>query len=126
MTTLRYRSNVCVGALAIGECTVHRCGDSSGKTWWMLWFYVNRDDNGQPLDAGVPFNPNGVADPNGPGGKTWGLTRSGPNEWQVAPSINVLGSKAVHPGEHDVEPSMWHQTPKIVDVPDGELWQTSA
>lgn len=58
MSELRYRSTVCVGDLAVGECTVHRA-------------------------AGEP-----------------------------------------HDGAHPTEPSQWHQTPTIINVPDGERWQT--
>jgi hypothetical protein len=124
MTTLRYRSNVCVSALTIGECTIHRAGNASGDRWWLLWLYVNREDNGQPADFAVPVNPNGTFVEAGPGGKTWGLTKSGQGTWQVAPSINVLGSQELHPGVHEA-PSQWHQTPAIVGVPDDEKWQTS-
>lgn len=121
MTTLRYRSNICVSALQVGQCTVHRCGNSAGARWWLLWFRETREDNGQPADFGVPINPGGAVDPNGPGGKTWALSRSGPGAWQVAPSINVLITGEPHPGAHGA-PSQWHQTPSVVDVPEGEAW----
>lgn len=125
--TLRYRSNVDVGDLGIGECTIHRAANDSGARWWLLWFRVNREDNGQAADFAVPINPNGSFIEDGPGGKTWGLTHAlgpdgyGESAWQIAPSINVLGTGALHPGAHDA-PSQWHQTPVIVEVPDGESW----
>jgi hypothetical protein len=126
VTTLRYRSNVCVSALEVNECTMHRAGDSTGARWWLLWLRVNRDSDGQPDDFAVPVNPNGEWIEAGPGGRTWGLHRtspvgSEPGVWQVAPSINVLEARAAYAGEHDV-PSLWHQTPSIVDVPEGETW----
>jgi hypothetical protein len=105
------------------ECTIHRAADDS-KRWWLLWFRVNRETDGTPFDVAVPINPGGNYIADGPGGKTWGLTIALPNTWQVAPSINVLAS-AVHPGDHP-DPSQWHQTPVIVDVPDGEAWQTGS
>jgi len=135
VTTLRYRGyHVDPGELAVDECTVRQCdgstfrmppgpGRQDGVDYWRLWFRVTNAVDGTPFIASVPINPNGSYAPDGPGGKTWGLTRSGPNMWQVAPSINVLAHGEVHPGEHP-SPSMWHQTPTLVDVPDGEAWQT--
>ncbi len=119
----RYRSNVCVTDLGIDECTVHRAGNDSGARWWLLWFRVLRDDNGQPMDACVPINPRGSFIEAGPGGKTWGVTSPmmSPGLWNVAPSINVLGTGAVHHESH-TETSMWHHTPSIDGVPIGEAW----
>ena len=115
---LSYRHNICVSDLAIGECTVHRAGNSAGARWWLLWFRVYRDDDGRPDDFAVPINPNGPWLEDGPGGKTWGfnLIDARDGTWEVSPSINVLGSREVHPGEHS-EVSIWHYTPEIVDVP---------
>jgi hypothetical protein len=124
MATLRYRSNVCVGDLEVGECTMHRAANDTGARWWLLWFRVNREDNGQAADFAVPMNPNGGWIEAGPGGKTWGLIRSSPGAWQVFPSINVLGTNELHPGPHEA-PSQWHQTPVITDVPEGEAWISS-
>ncbi len=131
MTSLMYRPSVCVSELDLDECTVHRAGNSDGAKWWLLWFRVARETDGVAEDFCVPINPNGAYTPDGPGGKTWGLCRSsGPNEWnecvwQVSPSINVLGTKALHPGETD-GPSLWHQTPEIICVPDHEAWIAEA
>lgn len=124
MTTLRYRGyHVDPGELAVDECTIRPAQGDHGM-WWHLWARVIREDNGQPTNIGCPLNVNGSYTADGPGGKTWGLTRSGASTWQVSPSINVLAHGEVHPGEHPA-PSMWHQTPALVDVPDGEAWQTS-
>ena len=125
MSDLHYRSFVYVDDLAVGECTIHRAGNASGASWWLLWFRVNRETDGQPDDFGVPINPNGSFIEAGPGGKTWGLNRAEPGAWQVSPSINVINTGEVHPGEHGA-PSLWHQTPKIVGVPDGEAWIAGA
>ena len=124
MTELRYKGRVPVEDLAIGECTVHRAGNDSGAKWWLLWFRVEREDGGGPIDVAVAINPNGDYMENGPGGRTWGLTRVyvPAGAWQVSPSINVLADQ-VHPGPH-ASPSMWHQTPFIVDVPADAAWAT--
>jgi hypothetical protein len=124
VSTLRYRSNVCVSDLKVGECTIHRAGTADNARWWLLWFCVARVTDGRPMDAAVPINPNGSYVEAGPGGKTWGLTKTAVGTWQIAPSINVLGTRVVHPGTHPTEVSLWHETPTIVDVPDGETWQT--
>jgi hypothetical protein len=125
MTTLRYQSKRLVDDLAVGECTMHRASNAAGARWWLLWFRVNRETDGQPDDFAVPMNPNGSFIEDGPGGKTWGLTQTTPGVWQVAPSINVINTGEVHPGDHPA-PSLWHQTPTIVDVPDGESWISGA
>ncbi len=123
MTELRYRSFVEVDDLGVGECTVKVCVAENGVRFWHMWVRVLRD-GGQPLVFCVPVAPNVVGPSDGPpGGKTWGLCRSGLNRWQIAPSINVLESKDVHPGLHPTERSIWHQTPALVEVPDLERWQ---
>ena len=121
MTELRYRSFVEVDELAVGECTIKTC--IAGTTrFWHMWAHVLRD-SGEPLTFCVAIAPNIVGPSDGPGGKTWGLCRSGLNRWQIAPSINVLESEQVHPGLHPTERSIWHQTPALVGVPDLERWQ---
>ena len=125
MTTLHYRSNVCVDELNVGECTVHRAANDQGARWWLLWFRVTRETDNQPADFAVPINPNGPFVEAGSGGKTWGLTQSGPDTWQIAPSINVLPGGAVQEGA-PADASLWHQTPALVGVPAGEAWQTGA
>ena len=127
MTALRYRSNVCVSDLGVGECTIHRAGDSNGKRWWLLWFRVHRDSDGVEDDFAVPINPNGSFVEDGPGGKTWGLTRDPGVDactWHVLPSINVLDTRAAHDGEHPL-PSLWHQTPDIVGTTE-DAWTREA
>jgi hypothetical protein len=124
---LRYRSFVDVDALEVGECTIHAVGGPA-PSFWHVWFRVNRDSDGQPAVFCVPVAPNGTYSENGPGGKTWGLTRSGVGAWQVAPSINVLATPCsktnaqVVAGAHEND-SLWHHTPMLVGVPDGEKWQ---
>jgi hypothetical protein len=56
-----------------------------------------------------------------PGGRTWGLTKTGNGTWQVSPSINVLNDRDAINGTHN-GPSLWHQTPSISGVPDDEVW----
>jgi len=122
MGDLKYRGyHVDIEALQLNECTVRGAGLADGTKYWMLWFCVNRDSDGAMDVFGVPINPNGSFVENGPGGKTWGLTNLGSGQWQVAPSINVLNTRDPHPGEHPA-PSLWHQTPKVIGVPDGEPW----
>lgn len=121
MTQFVYHSDVLVEDLAIGECVMRRALTADGTRFWHLWFRVNREDNGQPDDFCVPMNPNGPFIESGPGGKTWGLTQTSPGTWQVDPSINVLATREVNPGEHP-SPSLWHQTPLIIGVPITEPW----
>lgn len=120
---LTYRSNVMVEDLAPGECTVHRAADSNGKRWWLLWFYVRRDDDAVLEDFAVAIEPGGVPREDGPGGRSWGLTDSGGGVWQIAPSINVLGGPSRRVIQGPADGSIWHHTPSIVGVPAGERWQ---
>lgn len=70
----------------------------------------------------VPVNPDGPYVEVGPSGRrTWGLARVGAGVWQVNPSVDVVGAKRP---DGTREPSLWHQTPRIVGVPDGERWTT--
>jgi hypothetical protein len=124
---LRYRTGVSVGDLALGECTIRSTVAKSGKRWWSLWFYVARETDGVPEMFIVPVNPNGPFTESGPGGRTWGLTRTWAGVWQVAPSIDVLddvGSRAVLAGQPrpPESRSLWHQTPALVGVPEDEAW----
>jgi hypothetical protein len=117
---LQYKTRANIEDLALGECTIHRARKDSAR-WWLLWFHVTRETDGAPAVFSVPVNPGGSFLPNGPGGRTWGLTRAGVGIWQVAPSINVLDVGDVVPGAHPAR-SLWHQTPSIVYVPDDESW----
>ena len=124
MVTLKYRSNICVSELGPNECTIHRASNDTGARWWLLWFCVNRETDAQLADFAVPVNPNGAFNPDGPGGKTWGLMRGLVGTWLISPSINVVNTGAAHPGEHEA-PSLWHQTPILIDVPD-DVWTREA
>lgn len=132
MTLLKYQPHARIEDLAIGECTLHRASGASGARWWQLWFHVLRDSDGQPAMFCVPVSPRGSFADNGPGGRTWGLTcpqasaeasPPGTHDWVISPSIDVKDNQdAVAGHEADPRPSLWHQTPEIVDVPDSEPW----
>lgn len=125
---LSYRSFVAVEDLQPGECTVHRAADADGRRWWLLWAYVYREDRaGALIDLAVPVNPNGPYLDQGLGGRTWSLMSAGAGRWQLAPSVDAKVTGAKHPGfAQDTSMSLWHQTPTLVDVPEGEAWQVSA
>lgn len=125
---LTYRAHALIEDLQPGECTVHRAGLATGARWWNLWFYVARETDGVLEDYVVPINPGGGYVENGPGGRTWGLTKTAAGIWQVSPSIDVKqDSRDSHPGTSSPQGrSAWHQTPAIVGVPDGEPWQSGA
>jgi hypothetical protein len=125
---LSYRSFVPVEDLESGQCTVHRAADSHGARWWLLWFRVPREDRpGELVDLAVPVAPNGSYAEKGAGGRTWGLASVGAGRWQVAPSVDVKVDRKAVPGHaQDPARTMWHQTPTLVGVPDGEAWQTAA
>lgn len=119
---LVYKPHARVEDLAVGDCTVHRAAKSPAERWWLLWFYVARETDGVPEDFCVPVNPGGPAIESGPGGRTWGLTKTAAGVWQVSPSINIQVSRVALMGP--AGPSLWHQTPQIVGVPDDEPWAT--
>lgn len=130
MTALQYRSKTLIEDLAVGECTVHRASGSSSARWWLLWWHALRDNDGQPELFCVPINPGGPYIDSGPGGRTWGLTcpeasshvpNTGTKNWRISPSINVLGNRDAIGGMKNL-PSVWHQTPEILNVPDDEPW----
>jgi hypothetical protein len=117
--------------LKVNECTIRpTCVLNGNGVYPRLWFRV-LDDEGQALDMlGVALAVNGSFAENGPGGRTWGFTRSSVGVWIVTPSINVLphprspGEILIHSGEHpEIKTSSWHHTPSVVGVPDGEPWQ---
>jgi hypothetical protein len=121
---LQYRSHARIEELALGECTMHRAGTSTAR-WWLLWVHVARETDGQSEDIAVPVIPGGQYTENGPGGRTWGLNKTGPGIWTVSPSINVLNdddARLVVAGHAPTGQSLWHQTPDIVYVPDDEPW----
>jgi len=119
---LVYRDTPHVEDLAQNECVIRWCAHG-GKRWLMLWFYVARDSDGVLEDFAVPINVGGDYQANGPGGRTWGFKKVGPNTWQVSPSIDVKeDTRDAHPGGAHDAPSAWHQTPTIMGVPDPEPW----
>jgi hypothetical protein len=130
---LKYRSHALIEDLQVGECTMHRASDAGPARWWQLWFRVLRDTDGQPEDFCVPMNPGGG--PSEGARRTWGLTcpdatpydvAPGTRNWQVSPSINVLGHRGAVAGPAEGEVSIWHQTPTIVGVPIDEPWANGA
>jgi len=132
MSALTYRSHALIEDLAVNECTVHRASGSGSARWWQLWFNVLRDSDGQPEVFCVPVNPGGAYTENGAGGRTWGLSKPqastfehapGTSNWMVSPSINVLNDGDAVDGTH-AHPSLWHQTPELLNVPDDEAWAT--
>ena len=125
MCTLRYRSNVCVSDLRVDECTIHRAGTADNARWYEPFGLIGTAASISSLPPSFSTQNHRSHVEAGPGGKTWGLTKTAAGTWQIAPSINVLGTRAVHPGAHPTEVSLWHETPAIVDVPDGESWQTN-
>lgn len=119
MSLLVYRAVLWIGDLALHECTIRRARGPEGAAWWQLWALVLRSA-GEPFYVGVPVNPNGPYLEAAPGRRrTWGLTRASATDWHISPSIDV---KSHRPGE----PSLWHETPVIVEVPEGERWITEA
>jgi hypothetical protein len=134
MSVLTYKHHAQIEDLHVGECTIHRASGSGPARWWLLWFNVLRDNDGKPEIFCVPVNPNGPYLEQGPGGRTWGLTKpeasthehgDGQSNWQISPSINVLDDRDAVAGTHE-HPSIWHQTPEISNVPDDEAWIGSA
>lgn len=113
MSILVYRAVLCIGDLALNECTIRSARAPEGARWWQLWALV-RQAIGETFYVGVPVNPNGPFLETGPSGRrTWGLTRASATDWHISPSI-------------DVGPGLWHETPVIVGVPEGERWTTEA
>jgi hypothetical protein len=99
----RYVKNVFRKDMIAGTCTIRRIGGGLAQ---LTICYQSKD--GEVWRKSLPVRPNGQhGDPE----HAWGLTRSGPGRWQVTPSIN-LGD------DH------WHETPTIIDVPEGEEWQS--
>jgi hypothetical protein len=126
---LQYKTHAERGSvddLAPGECCVRAASNAAGAQWWMLWFCFVRTDTGAREVAAVPIAISGARSENGAGGRTWGFNKTAPGTWTVSPSINVLdvpGGVMVHAGEHPTLVSVWHETPDVVYVSDGEPWQ---
>lgn len=124
---LTYRSSALIEDLAPGECTVHRASVAQGGRWWLLWMRVYREDRAGVLTCiAVPVAPHGSYTEGGPGGRTWGLMPAGGGRWQVSPSVDAKVSGEKLPGfAENNGRSLWHQTPALVGVPDGEAWQAA-
>jgi hypothetical protein len=124
---LAYRSFVLVEDLRPGECTVHQAKSVDGTRWWLLWLHVYREDRaGALINLAVPVAPHASYTETGPGGRTWGLAPAGPGRWAVSPSVDAKGANEFVPGHaQDARRSIWHQTPTLVDVPNGEAWQAA-
>jgi hypothetical protein len=120
---LRYKVCARIGDLQLNECTIRRAGlPPAGTFWWQLWFHVARETDGVAQFFAVPIIVNGSYTETGPGGRSWGFVNQGSGTWQVSPSINVL-DEVTRQGQVEVRGSLWHQTPSVVGVPDGEPWQ---
>lgn len=120
---LKYRPHAMIEDLAVGECTIRRTQSTDGNTVYpALWFNVLRETDGVAEDFEVPVTPGGAATESGTGGRTWGMTLTAPGTWEVTPSINVLETREIHPGEHPTLGSLWHQYVTIVGAPAGEWW----
>jgi hypothetical protein len=120
---LVYRAVTWIEDLALNECTI-RSTRSAQAVWWQLWTWVRRADTGEPLYVAAPVNPNGPYVEVGPSGRrTWGLARVSETDWQVSPSIDVVGDERP---DGTRGPSLWHETPRIAGVPPGERWITEA
>lgn len=137
---LTYKPHAMIEDLGLNECTVHRASGSAAARWWLLWFRVLREIDVAPAVFCVPVSPilssptptptEGLTDPkfnpsvaeNGPGGRTWRLTRTlCQGVWQIDPSINILEHGDAADGTHP-DFSVWHHTPTIVNVSDTESW----
>ena len=117
---LVYLAAAQLGDLDLDTCTIRRARGPEGRAWWQLWAWVQRGDTGEPFYVAVPVNPSGPYLEVGPSGrKTWGLSRVSEADWQVSPSIDVLGDRLP---DGTRGPSPWHETPRIVGVPAGERW----
>lgn len=115
--------------LALNECVIRPATNRDGARWWHLWFYVARETDGVPEAFEVPVSPGGAYTENGPGGRTWGLTMTSPGIWQISPSIKVLNdedARTYHAGGEPTGKDLWHQTPRLVNVPATEPWATGA
>lgn len=123
MSELRYR--VGLGApnvhpdnfgLEVGECCVFNHAATGKPAIWIMAFRFIRSTDGKPETRHIPAAP-GL--PYAGGSAPWGLERAGANRWQISPSIQCWERVGGRDGK-DVE--LWHETPAIVNVPEGEPW----
>jgi len=116
VSELRYRKDVYPTGPnpvlpAPGECGIFRYQDEPNAVWYLCFGFIRTTD-GQAEFRSIPVSPG-----SGPQDDihSWGLNRVGPGRWQVSPSI------LCRDGGRD-SPEVWHETPAIVDVPEGEPW----
>ena len=117
MSELRYRKDVYPSGPnpvrpGPGECGIWRPLGDTGP--WYLSFGFTRTTDGKSESRSIPVNVNGppINEHN-----AWGLKRTDvPGRWQINPSIQCCDGN-----RDDLE--VWHETPAIVDVPEGEPWQ---
>jgi hypothetical protein len=124
MFVLRYRPNVHIADLSEDECTVHRAKNAKWR-YWNLWWNSRRETDGELEIFCVPVLPNASYIEDGPGGRSWGLTRAGVGRWLISPSINVLVDEEKRQfvaGHVLTSSSIWHKTPLIIEVPEDESW----
>lgn len=66
---LAYRADLAhtdIDGLGLNECTIHRCQNGDGASWWILWFNVARETDGVADLFEVPINPGGGFSEGGP------------------------------------------------------------
>jgi hypothetical protein len=111
--------------LAPGQCTVRSSGEhGTSRRWWLMWLCVERSDDGKPERRHLPVNPRGYATSCSPGWGTWGLqpVEGEPHAWQISPSIAMMERYKDGVTGEVRDREIWHKTPKIVSVPDDEMW----
>lgn len=118
MSELRYRRGAKREDLGENECFVKGVGGGLCS----LVFRFRRVTDGKLETRTLPVRPNGQA---GGAEHAWGLNRTNvPGKWQISPSIaaqDIVPDPDAPNGQRTIE--VWHQTPAIVDVPEGEPWQ---
>lgn len=122
MSTLRYvvgasrDDGVSLRALEENECTIFKGDD---RFPWHLRFSYRSKLDGMLYNGSVPIFPKAETPKSKPG---WSLNRA-PGGWQVSPSI-LISTRRPDPADPDkwIDIELWHETPLIVDVPEGERW----
>ncbi len=129
MSELRYRSDL--GEQQLSQLRENECTIFKKAQWWILAFCFRRTTDGKTEYRVVPVTPGGDPTPGVPTGGwgTWGLrpVPGAAGRWQITPSLACMVRihDPVDPSKHiDIE--VWHQTPAIIEVPDGEPWTTVA
>ena len=119
MSELRYRKDVARGDLQENECTIAPVGNGLA----MMTYCFRRVTDGKLERRTLPVHPNGDA---GDTEHSWGLRPvdpKGSGRWQIAPSIRCMERirDSADP-KKDIDVEVWHETPTIINVPDGEPW----